>query len=144
MYTNSNKEDEIRTARVAGIWYLIMAIAGLFGFMVLHPQIFVSNDPAKTLANLSEHEFLARLRLLFELVIIVAQALTAVWFYKLFKNINDWGAWTLGIWGTMNAGVIMISAIAMGSALGVADTAVHSLDDKVALIDILERIVANV
>jgi len=42
----------IKTARLAGVWYLVLAISGIFGFMVFHPQIFVTDDPLKTLNNL--------------------------------------------------------------------------------------------
>jgi hypothetical protein len=80
-------KDLVATARKAGIWYLVLAISGVLGFLVLHPQIYVSNDLPKTLANLQEQETIARLRLLAEFVIIVSQALAAVYFFKLFKDI---------------------------------------------------------
>jgi hypothetical protein len=53
----------VSTARIAGIWYLMLAISGMVGFLLLHPQIYATNDSAKTLANLTEHETLARIRL---------------------------------------------------------------------------------
>ena len=98
--------DLVRTARIAGVWYLTLAVTGMLGFLIFHPKVYDINDPAKTLVNLTESETLARIRLLFELAIVVSQALTAVWFYKLFRNINDWGSSKLGIWGTMNSAVI--------------------------------------
>lgn len=116
-----NQEKElISTARKAGLAYLALALSGMVGFLWLHPQIFVSSDTAKTLAHLTEKETLARIRLLLELTIVAAQALAAVYFYKLFKDINPFAAWALAAWGTMNAGLIMISAIAMGGAIDVA------------------------
>lgn len=114
---NDNQKQLVATARTAGIWYLIMAITGILGFMVFHPQVFDSEDPLKTLKNLTDFESIARVRLLLEFAIVVSQALTAVWFYKLFSNINEWAAWTVGIWGMVNAIVIMISAISMGLQL---------------------------
>lgn len=137
------QKDLVRTARVAGVWYLILAVSGVLGFLIFHPQVYVLNDPAKTLENLTEKESLARIRLLFELALVVSQALSAVWFYKLFRNINDWGAWTLGIWGTINSAVIMFSAIAMASALEVANSSAQSYDDKVVLIQLLGLLVTN-
>jgi hypothetical protein len=82
---NNHHKDEVRIARITGVWYLALAIAGVLGFMVFHPQVYVTNEPEKTLANLIDHELLAQIRLLCELVIVIAQALTAVWFYRLFK-----------------------------------------------------------
>ena len=131
-----------KTARLTGIWYLLMAISGLLGFMVFHPQLFV-DDPQQTLTNLQEQESLARVRLVLEFIIIISQALTAVWFYRLFKGINEWGAWTLGIWGMVNSVAIMISAIAMGTALEVAWRTTDATDGVLASITTLSSLVTN-
>ncbi|MBX2895826.1 MAG: DUF4386 domain-containing protein [Cyclobacteriaceae bacterium] len=125
----------ISTARITGIWYLLLAISGVLGFMVFHPQVYVA-DPATTLANLTTNEMVARTRLVFELLIVVSQALVAAWFYKLFKEINSWAASTIGVWGLTNAIVIMVSAISMGVALGVAGSA-QPAEVKVSLIQLL-------
>ncbi len=140
---NNIQKDMVTTARITGVWYLILGITGMLGFLVFHPQLYVINDPEKTLANLTEHESLARIRLLLELAIVVSQALAAVWFYKLFKSINDWAALTLNIWGMMNSVAIMISAIAMGSAIAVAGSSTQSLNDKVVLIQVFGQLINN-
>ena len=142
MTTNDKQSQLVKTARTAGIWYLIMAISGILGFMIFHPQIFDSEYPQKTLTNLTDLESLARTRLLFEFAIIVSQALTAVWFYKLFKNINEWVAWTIGIWGTVNALAIMVSAISMSSAIEIASSTL-TIENKVISIEILSGLIAN-
>lgn len=140
-----HKKDEqsrlVATARTAGIWYLMMAISGILGFVIFHPQVYDA-DPHQTLTNLVENESLARLRLLAEFLIIVSQALTAVWFYRLFRNINEWAAWSTGIWGTVNAVAIMISAISMGASIEIALSS-EMTEDKVILIDLLTHLIAN-
>jgi hypothetical protein len=133
----------VTTARVAGVWYLILAISGALGFMLFHSQIFVSNDPQKTLTNLTNLESISRIRLLLELVIIVSQALTAVWFYKLFREINAWAAWTVGIWGMMNSVAIMISAISMSSAIEIAKSSSQTFQEKIILIQLLSNLISN-
>ena len=133
----------ITTARITGVWYLTLAISGVLGFMIFHPQIFVSNDSQKTLTNLINLESIARIRLLFELVIIVSQALAAVWFYKLFREINAWAAWTVGIWGMMNCAAIMISAISMSSAIEIAKSSTQTYQEKIVLIQLLSNLIAN-
>lgn len=135
--------NSVKIARFTGIWYLTMAVAGILGFVIFHPQIYISNDPAKTLENLTDHTSLARIRLLFELGIVVSQALTAVWFYKLFRNINAWGAWTIGIWGMINSVTIMISAISMGSAISIANASSLPYDDQIVLIQLLDQLITN-
>ncbi len=135
--------DQVRTARITGLWYLTLAVTGMLGFLIVHPQVYDPNDPGKTLLNLTGSGTLARIRLLLEFAIVVSQALAAVWFYKLFRNIDDWGAWTLGIWGMMNSGVIMISAVAMGSAIDIANLTTQSHDEKIVLIQLLSRLITN-
>jgi len=118
-----------------------MAISGILGFLVVHPRVYDA-DPGQTLTNLVEGETLARLRLLLEFAIIVSQALTAIWFYRLFKGINEWAALATGIWGTVNAVAIMISAISMGAAISVALSS-QIMEDKVVLIDLLTKLISN-
>ena len=140
----NNKQIElIKTARVAGFWYLLLAIFGILGFMVFHSQIYLSSDPEQTLTNLTEQESLSRVRLLFELLIVLSQALAAVWFYKLFKSINDAQAWAIGIWGSINAVVIMISAIAMAAAIQIAGSSVQTFENKIVLIDLLGQLIKH-
>ena len=142
MTINDKQRALVKTARTAGIWYLMMAISGILGFLIFHPQVFDSADARITLTNLIEHESLARTRLLLEFAIIVSQALTAVWFYKLFRNINEWAAWSVGIWGMINSVAIMISAISMGSAIQIANSS-QPLNDKIILIELLSSIITN-
>lgn len=137
---NDQHKDLVATARKAGTWYLVLAISGVLGFLVLHPQIYVSNDLPKTLANLQEQETIARLRLLAEFVIIGSQALAAVYFFKLFKDINHFAAWSLAAWGTMNAGIIMISAIAMSGAIHVANATLPETE-KLIMIQIFVQLI---
>ncbi|MBN8652622.1 MAG: DUF4386 domain-containing protein [Cytophagales bacterium] len=134
-------KEEITTARLTGIWYLLLAISGMVGFLTLHSKIYVA-DPAQTLSNLTEQETLSRIRLLLEFAIVVSQALAAVWFFKLFKDINHVAAWALAAWGMMNAAAIMISAMAMGGALGVVNST-SSLDDKLIMIQIFDQFIKS-
>jgi len=133
----------VMTARLTGLWYFMLAVSGIFGFMIFHPQIFVADDPHKTLNNLINHESTARIRLLFELCIIVSQALAAVWFYKLFRSLNEWAASILGIWGTVNAVVIMVSAIAMSAAIDIASSSSLAIQEKMVSIQLLQSIITN-
>ena len=142
MTANNNHSQLVTTARTAGVWYLLMAISGIVGFLIIHPQVFSSADPQKTLTNLMEQESLARTRLLLEFAIVVSQALTAVWFYKLFRSTNEWAAWTVGIWGTVNALAIMVSAIAMGAAIEIAGAS-SPPENKLMSIELLTGLLGN-
>ncbi|MBQ4802169.1 DUF4386 domain-containing protein [Aquimarina sp. MMG015] len=143
MIDNNEHKNLIKTARITGLWYLMMAITGILGFMVFHSQIFMSGNPEQTLTNLVELESTARIRLLLEFAIVISQALTAVWFFKLFKDNYEWEAWTLGIWGMVNALTIMISAISIASAIGIANSDISAMEDQVLLIQLLQHIISN-
>ncbi len=126
--------EKIKIARMTGAWYLLLAITGMLGFLVLHPQIFISGDPEQTLSNLTEKESFARARLLLEIAVVGSQSMAALWFYKLFKNINPTGAMATSLWGTVNAVVILISAISIGVAIKVANGSLLTHDLKVSAI----------
>jgi hypothetical protein len=135
--------QNLTTARLTGIWYLILAISGMLGFLIYQPKIFIPNNPEQTLNNLINLTSTARIRLILEFIIIISQALSAVWFYKLFKPINEWGAFTLAIWGTMNATIILVSAIAMSSAIDIAGAVTTSMQGKTDMIQLLSQIMSN-
>lgn len=113
-------ETEKRTARVTGAWYLLLAVTGMLGFLIVRPVIFAEGDPAGTFANVTDNESLARLGLVAEMAIVLSQALAAVWFYKLFRAVNHVAAWALAIFGVVNAVAIMASAAFLATALTIA------------------------
>lgn len=141
MRITSKQNSELSTARTAGSWYLMMAISGVLGFIIFHPQVY-HPDPQTTLTNLVENETTARIRLLLEFAIVLSQALTAVWFYRLFRSINEWAAFFTGIWGTVNAVMILISAVSMGAAIQLALSS-EPMEDKVILISLLVKLISN-
>lgn len=142
MTEDQQQKELVATARITGVWYFMLAIAGMVGFLMLHTRIYVAGDASKTLSNLVEHETLARTRLLFEFLIVISQALAAVWFYKLFKDMRHVAAWTLAAWGMVNAVAIMISAMAMGGAIEVA-TSTQGEQEKLIMIQIFAQFIKN-
>lgn len=107
------------TARTAGALYLALAIAGLLGFLVVRPML-VDQDPATTLANLQEHETLARLGIAAEMALVVFQALAALWFFRLFRAVDDFAAGAIAVFGVVNSVAIMGSAACLATALEAA------------------------
>ncbi len=142
MKNDQQQKELVSTARLTGVWYLMLAITGMVGFLMLHARIYVTDDPSKTLANITEHETVARVRMLFEFLVVISQALAAVWFYKLFKDIRHVAAWALAAWGMINSVAIMISAMAMGGAIEVA-IGTQALQDKVVMIQLFNQFIKN-
>ncbi|MDE3251069.1 MAG: DUF4386 domain-containing protein [Bacteroidota bacterium] len=137
------QQQLIKTARFTGASYLALAVSGILGFMVFHPKVFVGADPQQTLRNLTTHGTVAKTRLLFELLIIVSQALAAIGFYRLFADIHRLAATAILSWGTVNAVIISVSAIAMNTAIDYAVVATATEAEKLDSIQVLTLIITN-
>ncbi|MFI7302231.1 DUF4386 domain-containing protein [Micromonospora aurantiaca] len=110
----------IRTARVTGLFYLGLAVTGALGFLTVRPMLFDADDAGTTLANLVAHESLARLGIALELLVVLTQALTAVWFYRLFRTVDGTAAGSIAAFGLVNGVAILGSAAVLATALRVA------------------------
>ncbi len=112
--------SRVRTARVTGLWYLGLAIAGLCGFLLIRSHLYAAHDPQQTLAQLQEQVWLARAGIAFELGVVITQALTAVWFFRLFRSVDAVAAGALAAFGLVNATAILMSATMIAGAFEVA------------------------
>jgi hypothetical protein len=110
----------IRTARLTGVFYLGLALSGMLGFLIVRPQLFAADDPRATLANVVAHEQVARAGVVLELLVVVTQALAAVWFYRLFSGVDRLAAGGIAAFGLANAVVILASAAMLATAVGLA------------------------
>ena len=143
MNTVQAAAQQVKTARVTGIWYLLLAISGMVGFLLVHDKIYVTDNPRQTFDNLVGKQDLARIRLLLELVIIASQALAAAWFYRLFRGINPWAAWAVGAFGMMNAVAIMISAISMGAVIELANVEGADANQSLVQVQLLSQLIKH-
>jgi hypothetical protein len=130
----------IRTARMTGLLYLGLAITGALGFLLIRPQLFAADDPSATLANLVNHESLARAGVALELLIVVTQALAAVWFYRLFRTADPLAASGIAAFGLVNAVTILVSAALLGTAVELAH---EPVGDAAATVQLLYLVSGN-
>lgn len=117
------QRDLRRTARITGLFYLGLALTGLLGSVMVRAQLFAADNPNATLSNMMEDEWLARLYIVLEMGVVLTQALTAVWFYRLFRSVDTFAAGSLAAFGMVNAIAIMGSAALLATALEAADDA---------------------
>lgn len=106
-------------ARATGAFYLALAVAGGLGFLLVRPML-VDADPATTLTQLRDEEALARTLIGLELALVVFQVLAAMWFFRLFRAVDDRAAGAITVFGVLNAVAIMGSAAATATALDAA------------------------
>ncbi|WP_062130928.1 DUF4386 domain-containing protein [Demequina aestuarii] len=111
--------DTVRTARAAGLAYLGLAVTGMLGFLVVRPQLYTA-DAAETLANLAGEQSLAHTAVLLEMGVVVTQALAAVWFYRLLRDVRPVAAFAIAAFGLMNSAAIMASGAFMIAATAIA------------------------
>jgi hypothetical protein len=130
----------IRTARMTGLLYLGLAVTGALGFLLIRPQLFAADDPGATLANLVEHESLARAGVAVELLIVVTQALAAAWFYRLFRTADPIAASGIAAFGLINAVAILVSAALLATA---GELALDPVGDAAATVQLLYLISGN-
>ncbi len=126
--TNSSRPEAttpalVRTARTTGLLYLGLAVTGLLGYVVVRGQILVVDDPSATLANLTQHEWLARLGIVLEMGVVITQALVALWFYRLFRSVDAFAAGSIAAFGLVNAVAILGSTAMLATALDVSQQA---------------------
>ncbi len=109
------------TARVTGAAYLALAVTGALGFLVIRSALLVDGDAAATLENLTRQSALAHGGVALEVLIVVTQALAAWGFYALFHRDQPVAAFGVAAFGMANAVVILVSAVAMSTALALIE-----------------------
>lgn len=114
--STSQRLDSLLT----GSFYLTMGIAGGLAFIAVRPQLFVATAPLETLANLQQQATLARTGVALELATGLFQALTAVWFARLFRHVDLVAAMAVALFGMVNAVMVLASAVMLRAALDAA------------------------
>lgn len=85
--TLSHKHPTKKTARIAGLLYLLVALTG--GFSMLYvPSLIVPGDVAATANNLAAHESVFRLGIVSGLACQVVFLFLALVLYQLFRQVN--------------------------------------------------------
>jgi hypothetical protein len=77
-----------KLARIGGVFYLIIILAGICGELLIKNKIIVSGDPAGTAANMLRYETLWRLAIALDLLMHICDVPLMVIFYVLLKPVN--------------------------------------------------------
>ena len=96
MSTNSSKiiedykmDSNKRTARLAGLLYLIWVLTGLYGVFYIPSQTIVPGDAAATANKILANEFLFRTGIVNDIISNALWVLIALVLYRLFKQVNE-------------------------------------------------------
>ena len=127
-------QDEKRSvqvyARAAGLLYLIIIVLGVVGEAVIRKGVIVWGDPTATARRILESEFLWRMGIAGQLVLLVcAVALTAIW-YVLLRPVNRNLALVVVGFGLVSLAVESLCALHLQAALTpLTSTALHKVAD---------------
>ena len=77
-----------KTSRMAGLWYLLVAIFGSINTMFVVSKLYVSDNAAATVTNILAFERLFRLGILSNLITTICFLFLANALYKLFKPVD--------------------------------------------------------
>lgn len=78
-----------KTARLAGLLYLILVITGVYGIMYIPSQIIVPGDSVSTAKNMIFNEFLFRTGVLNDIISNTTFLFLVLVLYRLFKHVNE-------------------------------------------------------
>ena len=127
-----------RIARLTGAAYLGLAVTGAISFLAVRNQLDVPGDPAATLDHLTHQAGLAHLGLVFELLVVITQALVALGFFALFRHDRPAAAFGVAAFGIANAIAVLMSAAFNATALAVVgDSALAPAGDSAATVGLL-------
>lgn len=107
----------MRTEPATGLAYLGLAVFGLLGHLIIQNRLFVAGDEAATVANLAAHPTLAGLGIAADLGVVLAQALAALLFFRLFRPFGDLRAAAIAAFGLINSVIILVATMFTAVAL---------------------------
>lgn len=79
-----------KTARLAGVFYFIWILSGLYSLMLIPSQIDMSGDATSTAKNILSHEFLFRTGIINDLINSSIWIVMILLLYRLFKPVNSY------------------------------------------------------
>ncbi len=85
-----NKVNSLKkTARLAGLLYLLLIITGVYSIMYVSSQIIAQGDAVTTAKNILAKEFLFRTGLINDFISNTIFVLLVLVLYRLFKQVNE-------------------------------------------------------
>lgn len=83
------KTDSIKKlARVAGLFYLLLAITSIFGLVYVPSKIIVPHNTVATIHNIIAYPTIYRLGIISNLIYLIVFVFLVLAFYNLFKDVN--------------------------------------------------------
>ncbi len=78
-----------KTAKLAGLLYLLLLITGVYGIFYVSTQVIVLDDTVATAQNILAREFLFRTGIINDIISNTIFVLLVLVLYRLFKQVNE-------------------------------------------------------
>ncbi|WP_283137783.1 DUF4386 domain-containing protein [Rhizohabitans arisaemae] len=115
-----------RVARLAGVFYLVVALCAFFAHFYARGTVRVPGDAAATADNIVAHATLFRLGFVADLVTATASLFVAMTLYRLFKHVNKDIAAAIVVFMAIGTGMTLVNLIFHFAALLVATDASYA------------------
>ena len=105
-----------KTARIAGVLYLFLAVFGGFGILYI-PSLMVEGDAAATAQNIMASELLFRLAIVSGLIGQTFFIFLVLALYRLLKPVNESHARFMVVLALVSVPIAMLNAVSQAAAL---------------------------
>src|SRR5271154_2332367 len=112
--------SEKKTARIAGVLYLLVGIFGGFAEGFVDPKMYAAGNAAATAANVIANSGLVRLGVVSHLLDGTCFVFLAMTLYILFKNVHQSVARAMVVLVILATGIICLNAVFQFEGLRVA------------------------
>lgn len=109
-----------KTARIAGLLFLLMVVSGLFAELFFRQKVLTA-DAATTAANLLANMFLARAGIVSDIVMALSYLLTAVALYRLLRSVGEDQARLMVLFAAAGSILLLMSVVGEYMALLITD-----------------------
>ena len=106
-----------KTARIAGLLYLVIAFLAPFGEMFARQSLIVPGDAAATASNIMASEGLFRLGFVSDLIVQMIHIFLVLVLYKLLKPVNKNHALLMVVLGLVGVPIAMLNELNQVAAL---------------------------
>jgi hypothetical protein len=100
-------------ARIGGLAYLIIIVAGALGELFIRNKLMVSGDPVATAHNIAMHPFLWRMGIAGDILMHICDLFLAIVYFLLFKRVNKNLAMLSVLFGLIQTAVLVANKMNM-------------------------------
>lgn len=115
--TNQMSKPSTRTARLAGLLYLLLIPLGFFGMAYIPEVLVIPGDIATTMQNLVDSESLFRLSLASGFLMNLVMIALVLVLYQLFSPVSKPLATFMVVFGLLGVGIAMLNEVNSFAAL---------------------------